>query len=308
MRERTVTNLRRCFKLRVTITLALLYGAAANANDVEPRLYSNVPTGINFISVGYAHSKGEVTFDSSIPVEDVDGEIDSMVLSYSRGLNIRGRSALLTLALPYADVRLTGLLLGEPASGQRQGRGDPQVRLAVNFYGAPATSIKEFSKYQQKTIVGGSVSIGLPFGRYLDDRALNVGTNRYSVVGQLGVSHKINRWTIESAFGVAWYADNDDLFGDRVLEQDPVGLFRGSLLYNLNRGMWVGGGFIYSYGGETTVEGVTRQDRMDNWRTGMALSIPIAPRHRVMLRFTNGVTSRIGGDFLTYGASYTYTF
>ena len=58
----------------VTIFLiAALASVETRAADVEPRLYSNVPTGMNFVTVGYAHSSGEVTFDSSIPVEDVDG-------------------------------------------------------------------------------------------------------------------------------------------------------------------------------------------------------------------------------------------
>ena len=54
------------------------------ANDVEPRLYSNVPVGVNFVSLGYANSQGEVTFDSSVPIDDADGDIDSLVLSFSR--------------------------------------------------------------------------------------------------------------------------------------------------------------------------------------------------------------------------------
>ena len=60
----------------------------AVANDVEPRLYSNTPVGVNFISLNYARSDGEVTFDASVPVADVEGEIDAMVLSYSRGFSI----------------------------------------------------------------------------------------------------------------------------------------------------------------------------------------------------------------------------
>ena len=280
----------------------------ARASDVEPRLYSNIPTGVNFISVAYAHSSGEVTFDSSIPVEDVNGEVDSLVLSYSRGLNIAGKSALLTFAVPYAEVGLEGLLLGQPASGQRKGFGDPVVRLSVNFYGAPATTLKNFASYQQKTIIGASISVGMPFGRYLDDRIINVGTNRWNVVGQLGFSHKIKRWTIESAIGISWYSDNDDVVGNRRLEQDPLGLFRGTVLYNITRGFWIGAGFLYADGGETKLDGVQRDDRQKSWRTGVATSISLAPRHKAQIRVTEGITARVGSDFRTYTASYTYTF
>jgi hypothetical protein len=263
---------------------------------------------MNFISVGYSNSSGEVTFDSSVPVEDVEGDIDVMFLSYSRGLNIAGKSAMLTIALPYADVALEGLLLGQPASGHRQGIGDPRIRLGMNFYGAPATKLKDFAGYQQKTIVGGSISIGMPFGRYVEDKIINVGTNRWNVIGQVGLSHKINRWTIESAIGVSWYTDNDEVQGDKTLEQDPIGLLRGTVLYTFDRGIWVGLGFIYANGGDTKLDGVQRDDRQKNWRTGIAVSFPLAPHHNLQLRATEGISARIGAEFRTLTASYTYSF
>jgi len=287
---------------------AALYCIESEANDVEPRLYTNVPVGHNFISVAYSSSDGEVTFDSSIPVEDAEGNVDTLVLSYSRGLNIAGKSALLTFAVPYADVRLKGLLFGEPASGQRQGFGDPRVRLAVNLYGAPSTNLKDFSSYQQKTIVGASISVGMPFGRYLDDKLLNVGTNRWNIIGQLGVSHRVNRWTFESGIGISWYSDNDEVVGDRRLEQDPIGLYRGTILYHFTPGFWVGMGVIYANGGNTKLDGIKRDDRQKNWRTGIAVSFPLRRRHNIQFRVTEGVTARVGADFLTFSAAYTISF
>ena len=296
------------FLLIIAIPVVVAWCSEAHANDVEPRLYSNVPTGLNFFSIGYAHSSGEVTFDTSVPLADVEGEVDSMVLSYSRGLNIAGKSALLTFVIPYADIDLEGLYLGEPVSGRRPGFGDPRIRLSVNFYGAPATTRKEYATYQQKTIVGGSISVGMPFGRYVEDKVLNVGSNRWNVVGQLGVSRQINRWIIESAIGVSWNSHNDELLGTRKLEQDPIGLFRATLIYNFSPGLWVGAGAIYAGGGDTTLDGVRRDDRQKNWRAGLAVSIPLAPGRAVSLRVTEGITSRIGAVFSTYSAAYTYAF
>jgi hypothetical protein len=73
--------------------LILLTTQAARANDVEPRLYSAVPTGANFLSVGYVRSEGEVSLDSSIPVIDAKGEVDSLVLPTwrSRGYTLGSR-------------------------------------------------------------------------------------------------------------------------------------------------------------------------------------------------------------------------
>jgi hypothetical protein len=278
-----------------------------SANDVEPRLYSNVPEGTNFLSVGYAHSKGEVTFDSSIPVADARGEVDAMVLSYSRGLDLGGKSALLTVAVPYAEVALEGLLLGEPASGQRHGIGDPRVRLAVNLYGAPSLNPEQFGAYQQRTIVGASISTSVPVGRYVEERVLNAGSNRWNVIGQLGVSHRVRNWMLEGALGLSWYSDNDKVRGKK-LEQDPIKLLRGAVSYYITPRVWIGAGFVYTRGGATRLDGMKRRDHQDNWRTGIALSVPLGRRHRLQLRATEGVSARIGANFRMYRVIYTYTF
>ena len=288
--------------------IALGWPAIVAANDVEPRLYSNVPTGTNFLSLGYAHSEGEVTFDGNVPIIDADGEVDSVVLSYSRGLNIAGKSALLSVAMPYGELKLEGLYLGEPASGGRQGRGDPRIRLAMNFYGAPAMSPEEFRAYRQKTIIGASVSVSVPVGRYVEDRLLNVGTNRWSVIGQVGVSQRFNKWTTEAAVGFAWLSKNDEVLETNTLEQDPVGLVRATLIYHFRPGLWAGAGMIYTYGGDTTLNGEKRDDGQSNWRTGLTVSAALARRHNLQVRATEGLSARLGADFRTYAVSYTYTF
>jgi hypothetical protein len=50
------------------VVIAVL-SAGAFAVDVEPTLYSNVPVGTNFASIGYSHSSGEVasTVASQLP-------------------------------------------------------------------------------------------------------------------------------------------------------------------------------------------------------------------------------------------------
>jgi len=295
------------FLPRGILVVALLPGVGS-ATDVEPRLYSNVPVGVNFLQVNYAHSKGDISFDNSVPVEDVEGEVDQVVLSYSRGIDVFGRSGLLTVAVPWGEVGLKGLYLGQPASGRRNGVGDPRFRLSVNLWGSPALKPQDFGTYQQDTIVGVTLTVAPPIGSYQPERIINIGTNRWSVEGQVGVSHKRGPWTVESAAGVSWTSDNDELRGTNTLEQAPIALFRGTLLYNLTSTAWIGAGLAYAYGGETTLNGVERNDRLGNWRFGLSFSFAPARNHRIQLRATEGVASRIGQDFRTYGIGYTLTF
>jgi len=289
-------------------TLLPLITSPVYATDVQPRLYSNIPVGMQFISFAHARSRGEVAFDDSVPLEDVSGDIGTTLLSYSRGIDVNGKSGLLTVMVPYTDIALDGLYLGLPAQGQRQGMGDPKVRFALNLYGAPALRPEEFSSYRPSTIVGASITVGLPLGRYADDRVLNPGTNRWNVQGQAGFSTRVQKWEFEGSAGASWSSKNDEVLGDNELEQDAIGFFLGAMMYHFRPGVWLGVGLSYTFGGDTRLNGVKRNDHHDNWRTGVAYAFPIGRRSSMQLKWTDGVVSRIGADFETIMLSYTYSF
>ena len=52
--------------------------------------------------------------------------------------------------------------------------------------------------------------MGVPLGQYDDTRLVNVGTNRWSVKPELGISKALGRWTLELAPAVTFYSENDD--------------------------------------------------------------------------------------------------
>ena len=52
--------------------------------NLEPRLMSMAPTGLNFAIGSYAYSKGNIITDVSFPVEDLDADIHSAVVGYHR--------------------------------------------------------------------------------------------------------------------------------------------------------------------------------------------------------------------------------
>ena len=68
------------------------------------------------------------------------------------------------------------------------GLGDPVLRVSVNFYGALALNLQEFMSYRQDLIIGASLRVTAPLGQYDASRAVNPGTNRWSIRPELGVS------------------------------------------------------------------------------------------------------------------------
>jgi len=60
--------------------------------------------------------------------------------------------------VPYACASGSAKLAGELKARDVCGLADPRFELTVNFFGAPALSVKEFADYKQDLIVG-----ALPF-------------------------------------------------------------------------------------------------------------------------------------------------
>ena len=65
---------------------------------------------------------------------------------------------------------------------------DPRFRFSVNLYGAPSLSLQEFADYKQDLILGASLQVSAPLGQYDSSKLLNIGTNRWSIKPELGVS------------------------------------------------------------------------------------------------------------------------
>jgi len=129
----------------------------AQAQDIEPRAFSNAPVGVNFLIAGYAFTQGGIVFDSALPVTDPDLDTSSAVLAYARALDLWGMSGKVDAIVPYTWLSGSATAAGEPVERIVDGLADPRVRLSINLYGAPALTLEEFRDYRQDLIVGASL-------------------------------------------------------------------------------------------------------------------------------------------------------
>jgi len=283
-----------------------LWMSGVCAQQLEPRAYSNVPVGINFMILGYGYASGAVLPEPSLPAEDVTARIQTAVAAYSRSLSLSGKSAQLSFLLPYARASVDGKLEGVPQAVTREGLADPGIKLSVNLFGAPAMSLKEFASYRQDTIVGASLLVTAPFGQYDPTKLVNIGTNRWSIKPELGVSQAFDRWVFEAALGATFFSDNDQYQGDKLRQQEPVYAMQLHAVYNLRTGMWAALDGTYYNGGRTSVNGQLRDDVQANWRWGTTLAFPVNRYNSLKLYAHTGVYTRTGTDFDTIGLAWQY--
>ena len=296
------------FFYKTLCVLLVLIGSWANAHalGLEPRAYSNIPIGMNFLIAGYGYTEGSVLSDPSVPIEDADLQVHGMVLGYARALDFWGQSGKVDVIVPYACVDGEGVFMGAARQRDVCGFGDPSFRVSINFYGAPSLSLKEYPKFQQNVIIGASLQIVAPLGQYDKDMLLNLGTNRWTLRPEIGLSKAWGSWVTELNAGAYFYTDNDDFFGGHHREQDPIYVTQAHLIYKFRRGIWAALDGNYYWGGQTTVDGVKSDDRQSNTRFGATLAFPVSKHNSIKLFGSAGVSTRFGGDFDLFGAAWQY--
>ena len=291
--------------VRLAVFLPLiLWPAGGVAQDLEPRAYSPNPTGANFVMLAYARTTGDVVFDPSLPFSDVEAKVNGAVLLYGRTFGLFGRSAAATLIGSYVWGTMSGNVGEEFRSIRRSGLADAKARLSVNLVGGPALAPREFAQRRPRTTLGASLIAVAPAGQYDPAKLINISANRWAVKPELGLAHPAGRFMLEAYAGLWFYADNADFYGGSVREQSPLGTFQAHVSYTFKPRLWLAGDATFYAGGRTTLDGARNDDRQENSRLGLTLSLPIGRRHSLKLSWASGFTTRIGGDFDTLAVAW----
>jgi hypothetical protein len=279
---------------------------AAPAQELEPRSYSPAPVGLNFLIAGYVYAEGPVSFDPSVPLTDAEITTHSVVSAYARVLDAWGRTAKFDVIVPYVWLDGSARFAGEPRDRQVDGMADPRFRLSVNFYGAPALSVKEFAGYRQDLSIGGSLQVSAPLGQYDDTRLVNIGTHRWAFKPELGISKAFGSWVVEVAPSVTFYTDNDDFMNGGKLEQAPLYSLQSHVVRTFPLGIWAAVNGVYYRGGRTTVNGEKGDTLQSATRAGLTVAVPVNRRHSVKLYGSTGTSSRTGSNFDVVGVAWQY--
>ena len=292
-------------RLILVITAMLLF-SNANAQDLDPRRYTNIPLGQNFLALALVYSEGDVNFSSSVPLTDAKIRVDGPALAYVRTFAIAGKSASVDVLLPYACVAGSAVLNGERASREVCGLADTALRVSYNFIGAPAIELRDFARRKRTTVVGASVQIGMPTGQYDADKLLNIGANRWYIKPEIGVSIPVNKWSFEFAAGVRIFTDNSDFLGDVNLAQDPLYNIQSHVIYDLTPRQWVSLDANYFFGGDTFQDDMPSSTRQNNSRLGLTWTVGLNSKHLLKFLAHTGVIGRVSNDSDTFTVAWSY--
>ena len=280
------------------------------AQELEPRRWSHLPTGKNFVGGGYSYTKADIFFDPVLRIEDAEMEMNTWALKYIRTFELLQKSARIGFTQGYQEGRWTGLLNGAPTSIKRSGLTDSVLRFAINLYGAPPLEGKEFATYRAKvdveTIFGAALVVHLPTGDYMNDKLINLGTNRFTFRPQFGVVHNRGKWSMELTASVWLYTDNNDFFNGNKLEQDPYYTIQTHLIYAFRPGLWASASAGYGSGGQSTLNQVEKNDRRENLSWALSFGFPITRQLGVKVVYLSTRSQEsIGQDSDSIGVAFS---
>ena len=292
-----------------TAAVALVWMVAraptALAQDLEPRAYSSSPIGVNFLVVSYSRSTGSVVFDPSQPFSDVRATIHATVAGIGHTFDLFGKLGLISAAVPYVLGDVTGNVGNDRREVTRSGLADSRLRLSVNLRGNDAMTPREFAAAQRRVVLGASLTTTIPASQYSGTKLINIGTNRWSLKPEFGVSVPRGHWDLDAYVGGWIYFDNPDSYpGGAVRSQDPILTIQGHASYTIRRGFWLAADGTWYRGGSAQTEGGTPSPSLNNARVGVTMSVPVQKRYTFKVAYTSGIIERTGTNFRTVSVAW----
>lgn len=294
----------------MTALLILCRANVSFAQDTEPRRWTQIPTGVSFLGMGYSYTSGDIFFDPVLKIEDGVFDLHGVVVTYIRSLSFMGKSARLDFALPYQAGRWEGLIDGQDVSVRRRGPGDARARFSVLLYGGPAETLQEFARSKKSnTVIGAAIAVTMPTGDYSSERLINLGANRWVIRPQMGMTHSRGKWTGEVTGSLFFYSGNNHFFQDTSLKTDPLFAVQAHLIYTFRPGLWTSISTAYGWGGEATVNGNAKNNPSGNWLTALSFGFPIDRKQGLKIAWVRGRTQKeTGADIDSLVLGYSLMF
>jgi hypothetical protein len=280
----------------------------ALAQDLAPRAYVITPVDSNAIVLTYSHLDGGLQFQGAAPITDATATVNLPIVSYYHSLDFLGRTATVTVAVPYGVGDFHGTVADVPSSAHRTGFLDSVVRFAVNLIGGPAMEPAEFVRWHQNTLVGMSLTISAPTGEYDPTRLINYGSNRFSFKPEIGYSRRLGNWLLDAYGGGTFFTRNADYYpSGRSQTEAPVGSFEGHVSYDFSPRLWVSLDANYWWGGATSLNGVENPATdQKNSRVGMTAAFPLTRSQSIKVSVSDGAYIRYGGNYKAISAAWQY--
>lgn len=300
----------RIFKHILVILFAVFPVFESYSQDLEPHLISALPTGGNFLIASYSHSNGNILVDNTIPIDNLDANLNNIVVAYARSFKLFNKLTKFDAILPYSFAAFSGVVSQIDSSTSRNGFADPLFRISMILIGTkPLTPADFFKREVKKFNLGVSFRLRIPTGQYFSDKLLNLGANRWAFKIGAAASYGFfkNKLILEAHLFSWFFTENKSFFNGNTLGQKPVVVAQAHISYTFKPGVWLAFSVGRSGLGMTVLNGEVLEDqKQNNGRFGGAFAFRITKGHALKIAYTSGVSTRYGADFNTLLIAYQF--
>jgi Putative MetA-pathway of phenol degradation len=297
--------------------LAEMFLHSCWAQDLAPRAYLITSLHSNAINLTCSFYTGGLDFNG-IPITGATGTYSVPSLSFYHSSSFFGRSANVTVWLPYGVGTFHGPVLGTNKQIYRSGLFDSGFRFSVNLKGGPAMPISQFVKWKQTVVLGASLKVIAPTGQYDPTRLINWGINRWAFKPEFGYSQRFRKkWILDGYAGAVFYTTNREFYSiptPKPQTKSPYGSFEGHLSYDAKyyRGkptLWFSLDGNFWFGGTTSMGGISQPaTKQKASRIGFTGAIPFTQHQAIKAAFSTGAYVRVGGNYKNLAVSWQYSW
>jgi len=234
-----------------------------------------MPAGTNLGMVYYQHAERNKLYSAGNQVPIKAGlDSDVGILRAVHFMEIGGIIVDPQFLLPFGNLKGKDDM---SALGSGSGIGDLMLVATAWLVNDP----------KAKTYFGISPYLYLPTGTYDRNEALNLGENRWKFALQGGyITPLSDSVSLDLIGDVMVFGKNDD-FGaaSQTLEQKPLYQGQTFLRYHVSPTFTLSAGLSYTAGGETEVNGVSRNDRISTSKYSLGGSYFIGPKTQVLATY-----------------------
>ncbi|SDI65830.1 Putative MetA-pathway of phenol degradation [Pseudomonas flavescens] len=253
---------------------ALLPAVCAQAIEVTPGDYEQLPAGTTLGLVYYQHSTTDALYAGG-DKSSSDFRLTSDV-GILRLIHVIGLSDSVTVdpqvLLPFGQVDGSG---DASALGDASGTADlilaAPIRLRLN---------------QARDVIALTPYLYVPTGRYDNENTLNLGENRWKLDLQAAyVKHFSEKWALDLVGDAIWYGDNDDVGAASVRREQDVS-YAAQVMgrYMPTAGTSFAIGFGHSWGGENEVAGIRQDDAMQTTNFRVTAATFVTPKDQLQVQ------------------------
>lgn len=263
-------EIKKCIRIGTLFVILMFSTTNIYAVGDGPRTYWAAPVGTQIFTPMWMGIDSNAGFDNSLILPDAKFDTDIMVLMYTQTISIGGHLGGVSLIVP--GGRVDGELANTAIQGESSGLGDVTVISVISLFGAPAHTLETFASYKPETILDLLFAVTAPTGEYDSSKIINMGTNRWTFRLGMPFMHFFSAGpgettSLELQPSVTFFTDNDDA----SLEQDAMFKLEAHVTHDFNQMFWGSLDALYTIGGETTVDGVAKDNAQRALGAGFTL-------------------------------------